>query len=245
MNGQIIHYSRDQHGGILVIDYRKHRVLTFDSVFEQSKIDRRKPHLPVHEYNRAMLLPLAFGRPEQVTVLGLGGGVMVGALLHLLPGCRVHAVELRPEVAKVASEYFDLPDSPDLTVTIADAREVIRDLADASSDFILADMYDADSMCELQIQSSFVRECCRILSNNGWLSINYHRTPDINGPLFAQLRKKFTAILLFKSKTNNTVIFASKAPFNALHSKDPALSGLEQKLPIDWQRLMTRVIRLL
>ena len=244
MNGQIIHYTRDPYGGILVIDYRKHRVLTFDSVFEQSKIDRRMPHLPVHEYNRAMLLPLAFTQPEKVTVLGLGGGVMVGALLHLLPGCGIHAVELRPDVLKIARDYFQLPDSPDLTITIADARQVIRDLPDASSGLILADMYDADSMCELQIQSAFVRECRRILGSDGWLSINYHRTPDTNGPLFMQLRQEFAAILLFKSKTNNTVIFASKAPFHALHSTDPVLKSLEKALPIDWQRLMARVIRL-
>ena len=71
MKGEIIHYTRDALGGILVVDYRKHRVMTFDSVFEQSKIDRRKPHLPVHEYSRAMLLPVAFAQPAHATVLGL------------------------------------------------------------------------------------------------------------------------------------------------------------------------------
>ncbi|KPP96874.1 spermidine synthase [Marinobacter sp. HL-58] len=244
MKGEIIHYTRDALGGILVIDYRKHRVMTFDSVFEQSKIDRRQPHLPVHEYSRAMLLPVAFVRPAHATILGLGGGVMASALLHLLPDCQVHAVELRPSVLQVAREYFSLPDSANLAITTGDARDALGKAPDRSTDLILADMYSSDRMSPTQARREFIRQCSRVLSASGWLAINYHRTPDINGPLFRQLRGEFAVLLLFKSKTNNTVIYASKRPFELLHSKDPALTHLEKNLPIDWRRLMARVIRL-
>ncbi|MEP6222637.1 methyltransferase domain-containing protein, partial [Marinobacter sp.] len=203
MKGEIIHYTRDALGGILVVDYRKHRVMTFDSVFEQSKIDRRKPHLPVHEYSRAMLLPVAFAQPAHATVLGLGGGVMASALLHLLPDCQVHAVELRPRVLEVAREYFNLPHSANLTMTIGDARDALGKAPDGSSDLILADMYNSDRMSPAQAQRQFIRQCSRVLGDSGWLAINYHRTPDINGPLFHQLRAGFAVLLLFKSKTNN------------------------------------------
>ncbi|MAB53232.1 MULTISPECIES: methyltransferase domain-containing protein [unclassified Marinobacter] len=244
MKGEIIHYTRDALGGILVVDYRKHRVMTFDSVFEQSKIDRRRPHLPVHEYSRAMLLPVAFAQPAHATILGLGGGVMASALLHLLPECQVHAVELRPRVLEVAREYFSLPHSANLTMTIGDARDALGKAPDGSSDLILADMYNSDRMSPAQAQRQFIRQCSRVLGDDGWLAINYHRTPDINGPLFHQLRAGFAVLLLFKSKTNNTVIFASKRPFEALHTKAPSLVALENRLPIDWRRLMGRVIRL-
>ena len=244
MKGEIIHYTRDALGGILVVDYRKHRVMTFDSVFEQSKIDRRRPHLPVHEYSRAMLLPVAFAQPVHATVLGLGGGVMVSALLHLLPDCQVHAVELRPRVLDVAREYFSLPHSANLMMTIGDARDALSKTPEGSSDLILADMYNSDRMSPAQAQRQFIRQSSRVLGDSGWLAINYHRTPDINGPLFHQLRAEFAVLLLFKSKTNNTVIFASKRPFEALNTKDPTLVELENRLPIDWRRLMGRVIRL-
>ena len=92
--GEIIHHTRDALGSILVVDYRKHRVLTFNSVFEQSKIDRRFPYLPVHEYNRAMMLPAVFANPRHVTILGLGGGVMAGAFHHLY-----HSIGL-PQILK-------------------------------------------------------------------------------------------------------------------------------------------------
>ena len=141
--GEIIHHTRDALGSILVVDYRKHRVLTFNSVFEQSKIDRRFPYLPVHEYNRAMMLPAVFANPRHVTILGLGGGVMAGAFHHLYPECRIHAVELRQAVLDTAREFFDLPGSERLEVTIADARDALEKLPEASTDMILADLYNA------------------------------------------------------------------------------------------------------
>jgi spermidine synthase len=244
LKGNIIHFARDDLGGILVIDYRKHRVMTFDSVFEQSKIARRRPYLPVHEYSRAMLLPVAFKRPAHVTILGLGGGVIANALLHLLPECRIHAVELRQTVLDVAREYFDLSDSPRLRVTIEDARNAVDRLPDGKTDFIMADMYSAERMSPTQVQREFIKQCSRVLSDSGWIALNYHRTPDLNGAFFRQLQGEFTVVLAFKSKTNNTVIYGSKQPFELPASRDPRLADLEDVLPIDWRRLMARVIRL-
>lgn len=241
--GEIIHHSRDKLGSILVIDYRKHRVLTFNSVFEQSKIDRRYPHLPVHEYSRAMLLPVAFNPPQHATLLGLGGGVMAGALLHLYPDCQVHAVELRQAVLEVARNYFGLPDSRRLKVTIADARVALDGLPDAGTDIVFADLYNADRMSPAQAQRQFVTSCSRALSANGWLVLNYHRTPDPDGPYFRQLRKHFAALLVFQSKTNNTIVYASKQPLEALDPRAPQLANLERRLPIDWSRLMRRISR--
>lgn len=244
MKGNIVHFARDDLGGILVIDYRKHRVMTFDSIFEQSKIARRRPHLPVHEYSRAMLLPVAFSKPAHVTILGLGGGVIANALLHLLPDCQLHAVELRQAVVDVAREYFELSESPRLNVTIEDARNALEALPDGRTELILADMYSAERMSPIQVQREFIRQCSRVLSDRGWIALNYHRTPDLNGAFFNQLKGEFAAVLAFRSKTNNTVIYGSKKPFAIPASTDPHLLSLEEVLPIDWRGLMARVIAL-
>jgi len=242
--GEIIHHARDSLGSILVIDYRKHRVLTFNSPFEQSKIDRRRPWLPVHEYNRAMMLPAAFASPRHVTILGLGGGVMASAFHHLYPECRIHVVELRQAVLDVSREFFALPDSPRLTVTIADARQTLTELPDASTDIIQSDLYSADRMSPAQSQRMFIDECSRVLSPEGWLTLNYHRPPDPDSPWFRCIKRHFPVVLTFRSKSNNTVLYASKKPFEALDSRDPLFTELEQRLPIDWRRLMAKVTRI-
>lgn len=240
-NGQLIYETRDAQGAILVFDQRRHRVLTFDSVFEQSKIDRRKPHLPVHEYNRAMLLPLVWDTPRHATVLGLGGGVLVNALHHLLPDCCIHAVELRPQVVDVAREFFALPDSDRIRITIGDARPALRRMADAGTDLILTDLYDADRMSPAPAQRRFFDQCERVLSDEGWLAVNYHRLPDLDGPLFDHIQRLFASVLLFRSRTNNFVLYASKHPATPLAPDAPVLKQLQKRLPIDWAGLMAGV----
>lgn len=243
LRGNVIHQTQDALGKILVIDQGRHRVLTFDSIFEQSKIDRKTPYLPVHEYNRALLLPIAFAQPRHVTVLGLGGGVLVNALHHLLPDCELHAVELRQEVLAVAREFFGLPDVGNVQITIADARRTLPTLPDAGTDLILTDLYDAQRMSALQAQRRFIDECDRALTPEGWLAVNYHHLPPENGPLFLHLRAVFAVVLLFKSKSGNYVLFASKEAVEPMHADNPRLVALEKCLPIDWRRLMNRVYR--
>lgn len=239
----LVHQTEDTLGKILVIDNRKHRILSFDSVFEQSKIDRNSPHLPVHEYNRAMLLPVAFAEPRHATILGLGGGTLVSALHHLLPQSQLHAIELRREVLNVARSHFALPEADNIQVTIADARRVLPELPPGATDLILTDLYGAQRMSPAQAQRRFIDQCAEALSPEGWLSINYHQPPPENGPLFMELRAQFGIVLQFKSKTGNYVLYASKGLFEPMASKDPRLVALEARLPIDWRKLMGRVTR--
>lgn len=243
LRGSVTYETRDSLGPILVLDHGKHRILTFDSVFEQSKIKRKSPHLPVHEYNRAMLLPVVWADPAHVTALGLGGGVLVSALHHLLPACELHAVELRSQVIDVAREFFALPDTSRIKITNADARPALRAMEDASTDLILTDLYDANRMSPAPAQSGFIDQCERVLTSQGWLAINYHQLPDQNGPLFRQICRLFASVLLFRSKTNNYVLYASKASVEPLPTDHPRLKELQKHLPIDWQGLMGKLER--
>lgn len=240
-NGQLVYQTRDALGAILVFDQRRHRVLTFDSVFEQSKIERRKPYLPVHEYNRAMLLPLAWQSPAHATVLGLGGGVLVNAIHRLLPDCMIDAVELRQQVVDVAREFFDLADADTIRITVSDARPALRRLSDASTDLILTDLYGADRMSPAVSQSRFIDQCERVLSARGWLAVNYHRLPDARSPMFQHIRRLFASVLLFKSRTNNYVLYASKQAAEPMAPEHPTLKNLQKHLPIDWPGLMAGV----
>ncbi len=155
--GDIVHVDRDNYGNILVIDDRKHRILSFDSIFEQSKIVRSAPHLPVHEYNRAMLLPIAFREPAHITVLGLGGGVLAHGLHRLLPESDIQVFELREKVASIARDWFALPETDRLKVTIQDARLAVENLPECGTEMILTDLYSADKMSPAQAQRQFIK----------------------------------------------------------------------------------------
>lgn len=244
IKGDIVHVANDKYGNILVIDDRKHRVLSFDSVFEQSKMVRSAPHVPVHEYNRAMLLAIAYDEPAQVTVLGLGGGVLAHGLYRLLPESRIQVFELRQKVADIAREWFSLPDGERLTITVGDASQAIEGLPPGGTDMILTDLYSADRMSPAQAQRQFIKTCSRALSDTGWLVLNYHRMPEPDGNLARELHRQFPLLLVFKSKTNNWVIYGRKQAFDPWSLGAARLKALEERLPIGWHKL-TRKLNLL
>ena len=241
IQGDIVHVARDKLGNILVIDDRKHRILSFDSVFEQSKILRSAPHVPVHEYNRAMLLPVAWQEPARVTVLGLGGGSLAHGLHRLLPESHIEVFELRAKVAEIARDWFALPDSERLKVTVADARLAVDALPEAGTDMIMTDLYSADRMSPAQAQRQFIRACSRALSGTGWLVLNYHRMPERDGNLFRELRRQFPILLVFKSKTNNWVIYGRKRDFDPWSLPSTRGKALEKRLPVGWPKLLKKV----
>lgn len=239
--GDIVHVANDKYGNILVIDDRKHRILSFDSVFEQSKMVRSEPHVPVHEYNRAMLLAIAFDEPAQVTVLGLGGGVLAHGLHKLLPESRIQVFELRQKVADIAREWFSLPDCERLTITVGDAHLAIDSLPAGDTDMILTDLYNADRMSPAQGQRQFIKACSQALSDTGWLVLNYHRMPEPDSNLVRELHRQFPLLLVFKSKTNNWVIYGRKQAFDPWSLDAGRLKALEERLPIGWHKLTKKL----
>lgn len=209
-DGKIVHSTSDSYGPILVIDFPRYRALDFNSIYEQSSFDLKNPYGLVHAYTRIMLLVLGFIEPRHITLLGLGGGSLLRSLHHLLAGCDFQVVELRSRVYEVAREYFDIPDDERVWISIEDAELHIRASADASTDIIFADMFDAYSMSPLQVQQQFLLECWRMLSDKGWLVINYHRLPDMHSPFFQYLRDYFETILVCSADYGNHILFVSK-----------------------------------
>ena len=239
--GDIVHVTRDQYGNILVIDDRKHRILSFDSVFEQSKVARAAPHLPVHEYNRAMLLPLLFFTPNTITVLGLGGGALAHGLFTLLPDARIEVTELRARVVEIAHDWFSLPRDERLRIAVGDAKQAISDLPAASTDLILTDLYSADRMHPSQAQRQFIKACSRALTDQGWLALNYHRMPEDDGNLLRELRRQFPCLLIYTSKSKNVVIFGCKSAFEPWPLDSQRINALEKQLPIAWRKLAKKL----
>jgi spermidine synthase len=210
--GKIVHSTSDTYGNILVVDYPRYRVLSFDSIYEQSGFYLEKPYALVHEYIRIMMLVLGFMEPRHTTLLGLGGGSLLRSLHHYLSHCDFHVVELRSKVYDIAREYFDIPDDERVWVSIEDAELQIKSGKNASTDIIFADLYDAYHMSPVQAQKQFVQECCRVLTQNGWLVINFHRLPDTKSAFFTALTEHFFTLMLCSGEFGNHILFACKSP---------------------------------
>lgn len=240
----IIHHAKDAWGDILVIDHSHYRNLTFNSGYEQSSMDKEKTYLLVHEYTRAMMLVLAFIKPRHVTLLGLGGGCLLRSLHQTLPQCKIHGVELRQQVYEVAVEFFGIPKNDRITISIVDAKLALENADNSSTQIIFADMYHAEGIEPFQTQKDFITQCHRVLSNQGWLVVNYHDMPSTNTFFIKSLCRLFSNVFICQAPGGNNILLASKYPIETLDHFKLAVATLEKKLEVRLIYLFEKITRI-
>ncbi|WP_263142702.1 spermidine synthase [Pseudomonas sp. RIT-PI-AD] len=176
---------QDEFGSIRVLEVGDYRFLEFGEAIEQSCVFTRDPSWLEYDYTRAMLLgALCHDAPETALFLGLGAGNLTQACLSLLPLEDVEAIELRPDVPRLAMEYLGLQDDPRLTIRIGDALELLPSAETA--DLIFVDLYTDTGPGVGHLAWKFLENCQLRLNPGGWLIINQWAT-DEGKPLGAAL----------------------------------------------------------
>jgi len=89
-------------------------------------------------FNAAALLT----EPREILVLGMGAGTSVKQYLHFFPEAHVDAVEIDPEIIRIAKdeEYFGVKEGPRLKIFSQDARPYLRK-SNKKYDVIEVDMF--------------------------------------------------------------------------------------------------------
>jgi hypothetical protein len=163
----------DDLGPIRVFEQGLIRYMAFSEDSQQSAIDLTRPSDLVFEYTQAMMLGLIyFPTPKRITLLGLGGGSLVHAFREYSKELLIDVVELRPQVIKVAQDWFDLPKEDDRLNFFAEDAQVYMSNFYGETDIILADIYNDDGMLGMQLDASFLTDCFNALSQNGVLILN-------------------------------------------------------------------------
>lgn len=219
ISGKKLVREEDEYGDVIVIESRTHLILTFDMIYEQSKMLKVSPSMPVHHYIRAMLMPLSFTHVEKVLVLGLGGGCLVRAVNASNNKIAQDVVEIREAVMCVSQKYFSLPDSSRTHYYVQDAGDFMSRKNADRYDIIFSDLYSEDAMIPLQSKQSFLVSCADRLNDNGWLVINYHIPPDVHSLFSYTLHSLFKTVLYCTVPSGNTIIYASKTDIQIPLSK--------------------------
>ncbi|MCP3753272.1 spermidine synthase [Pseudomonas sp. SBB6] len=175
----------DQYGTISVLEVDDYRFLEFGEAIEQSCVFTADPSWLEYDYTRAMLIgALAHPEPESALFLGLGAGTLTQACLKFLPLEDVEAIELRPDVPRLAIEYMGLDDDPRLYIRIGDAMELLETAE--SADLIFVDLYTDHGPGVAHLAWRFLEDCQKRLNPGGWLVINQWASDD-GKPLGAAL----------------------------------------------------------
>jgi spermidine synthase len=195
------------------------RYLHLGTPWVQGAMRIRKPNQLELEYIQRMMVWMLL-RPEQeltkghAVQLGLGAAAIT-RFCHAVLRMRTTAVELNPTVIAACRLWFRLPDdSARLKVIEADAAAFVADAAHAQSAQVLCvDLYDHDAASPVLDSEAFYRDCGRLLSDGGVMTVNlFGRDAS-----FERSARRIAAVFgesqirtLRPTKEGNTIVVAVK-----------------------------------
>jgi spermidine synthase len=147
------------------------RVMDFDKL-RQSGMLKSDPTRLLLRYSHYFALAFVFRPdPTDVAIVGLGGGSLPKAFRKAFPDLRIDAVEIDPEVARVATQYFDLREDDRLRVAVGDGRLFFL-TTDRTYDLVFLDAYNSDTVPFHLVTQEYYREIKARLKPGGVVAVN-------------------------------------------------------------------------
>ncbi len=149
------------------------RRMHFGTETVQSAMRVADPFALEVSYTRSMMAFLLFHQQaHDFLMVGLGGGSTVKWVQRNLPMARTTAVEINPEVIRIARAYFYVPADDDrLRIVTGDGAEYLQQNT-SRYDVIMVDGYDEFSQAATLSTPEFYANCRAALKTQGVLVIN-------------------------------------------------------------------------
>ena len=176
----------------------------------QSSMRLAKPVDLELSYTRSMMAFLLFvPRPDDVLMIGLGGGSLAKFIYHQLTATRTEVVEVNPKVVSIARQYFHVPvDDARLKVHIDDGAEYVR-RQDVSANVIVVDGYEADAHVEELASRAFYTACRQRLRPGGIMVVNLWGGDKLFKTLLQRIEDAFPegTLCLPAERPGNVIVF--------------------------------------
>lgn len=211
--GQLIYSRRSAFHTIEVYESDELRMLRTDQHAVQSAISLSQSQQLNLPYMHAMMAGLLFQpTPQNVLMLGLGGGDLLRYLHHYLPESLLTAVEIDAAMVEVCRDYFALPESNNIDIHIDDAMHYIANETQLY-EMIIVDIYHGTNVPMLIHDKSFYQHCFDRLAENGMLIVNLlTNDADIFRNILWLIRQQFdrSTLCLTVPEHMNVIVFAFK-----------------------------------
>jgi len=195
-----------------VIDDGQSRFLYFNVRLMQSEMSLKAPYDLAIRYTQKMMAFLLFQpRPQRLVLIGLGGGSLVKFCHRRLPGTRLTAVELDPDVIAFRDAFLVPPDDERLQIVHGDGAEYIAS-ADKGIDVLLVDAFDKTGFAPSLANREFFDNAYAKLAGKGVLVINLAGNKDSYEGLIGEAMHVFDdqVIVISVPDDGNHVLYAFK-----------------------------------
>lgn len=213
-----VKYVADTHFAQLkVLDHGGARTLLANNTIQTQAISGTSVALAAYIPLMAELAWRAKPDGHRALLVGLGGGVLPPLFASF--GVNVRSVEIDPDVAAVARDYFafDPRRSP---VTIGDGRQLLA-ASDDTYDYVILDAFAGEAVPTHLLTEEMVALIERRLAKRGLLVVNYlgYRAGERARPLRSVVRTiqtRLANVVVYPSHPpgdfGNNVILASREP---------------------------------
>ncbi len=171
------------------------------------------------EYVQRMMAWLLLMEPETIASrhcmqLGLGAGTLTKFCFKKIK-IKTTAIEINPQVVAACRLWFKVPhDTKLLSVILGDAKEVVaHELWRGQIDALQVDLYDQEAAAPVLDSYDFYRNCNRLLTQDGVMSVNLFGKDSHFDRSLSQIQAAFEggSVWCFKpTKEGNTIIMAQK-----------------------------------
>jgi spermidine synthase len=160
-------------------------------------------------YTRAMMSFLLFNaHPDDVLMIGLGGGSIAKFIHRRMPTTRLCAVEIRKEVVAAARSFFSLPeDDRRLSVMVGDGARYMPEHP-ASADVILLDGFENGRQPRELCSQSFYDAAYEALRPQGVLVVNFMAFDKKLDALCARMERSFGSRVILVDAADRVNVIA-------------------------------------
>lgn len=188
----------------------------------QSRMRIEDPHALDLEYTRTMMGFLLFHpEPQNIAMIGLGGGSLAKFCHRYLRQARIQVVEINPHVIALRDEFHVPPDDERFTVVRGDGAQFVR-YCSTRCDVLMVDGFDSDGQPARLSSQRFYDDCHEILQPDGIMVVNLHFGHPRFEIFLDRIRRSFhdSVLVVDGADLSNSIVFASKG-----HAFEPQRVG--------------------
>lgn len=182
--------------------------------YVESRLDLGRPQSLDLDYARTMMAGFMLQpRPQRVLMVGLGGGQISNYLFDRFPGIEIDAVDIDPEVVRLAQRWFNVPrDEPRYRVHVDDRRLFVeKALPGVLWDMIILDAFRGVFVPYHLKTVEFYQAVLARLSPGGVVVANLHNATRMYPHDRQTLAAVFPQRYAFVSETGNQTTFVASA----------------------------------
>ena len=189
------------------------RALHLGSSMVQSAMRLAAPNDLELVYTQCMMGFLLFHpQPENILMIGLGGGSLAKFVHHRMPQTKTTVIEINPQIVAVARNSFLLPDDDErLQVVVAEGGEYVASHP-ASADVLMLDGFDDGCQVAELCSQNFYNHARETLKKNGVMVVNLLSSDKGLNDYLRRIENSFNGhvVTMLSETRGNLIVFALK-----------------------------------